>query len=227
MSVGMGVHGGASSFCTGDAPRRRSLHPVFPGRERVRGGPWQNAVMTRPDPVVALAEEYPRFLGFLAKRTGDRAAAEEILQEAFARAVTKAHGLRDDSSAVAWFYQVLRNALVDHARRAASEGRALAAYAAEQGGEARDEELEREVCRCVARIAGDLKPEYSDALRGVEVDGLSLKEFAAAAGITPNNAAVRVHRAREALRKRLVATCATCAAKGCSDCTCGPRDEAP
>ncbi len=73
--------------------------------------------MTRPDPVVALAEEYPRFLAFLAKRTGDRAVAEEILQEAFARAVTKAHGLREDSSAVAWFYQVLRNALVDHHRR--------------------------------------------------------------------------------------------------------------
>ena len=176
--------------------------------------------MTRPDPVVALAEEYPRFLAFLAKRTGNRAVAEEILQEAFAKAVTKAHGLREDSSAVAWFYQVLRNALVDHHRRSASEGRAMAAFAAEQEGEARDEELEREVCRCVGRIAGDLKPEYAEALRGVEVEGLSLKDFAEKAGITPNNAAVRVHRAREALRKRLVSTCATCAAKGCTDCTC-------
>ncbi len=183
--------------------------------------------MTRPDPVVALAEEYPRFLAFLARRTGDRAAAEEILQEAFAKAVTKVHGLREDSSAVAWFYQVLRNALVDHRRRTASEGRAMAAYAAEQDGEARDEELEREVCRCVGRIAADLKPEYAEALHGVEVDGLSLKDFAAAAGITPNNAAVRVHRAREALRRRLVATCATCAARGCVDCTCGTRGEAP
>ena len=83
------------------------------------------------------------------------------------------------------------------------------------------EELEREVCRCVGRIAADLKPEYAEALRGVEVEGLSLKEFAGKAGITPNNAAVRVHRAREALRKRLVSTCATCAARGCTDCTCG------
>ena len=74
--------------------------------------------------------------------------------------------------------------------------------------------------RRVGRIAGDLKPEYAEALRGVEVEGLSLKDFAEKAGITPNNAAVRVHRAREALRKRLVSTCATCAAKGCTDCTC-------
>lgn len=179
--------------------------------------------VTRPDPVVALAEEYPRFLSFLAKRTGDRAVAEEILQDAFARAVTRVHGLREDSSAVAWFYQVLRNALVDHHRRSASEGRAMAAFAAEQEGEARDEELEREVCRCVGRIASDLKPEYAEALRGVEVEGLSLKDFAGKAGITPNNAAVRVHRAREALRRRLVSTCATCAERGCTDCTCDPH----
>lgn len=180
--------------------------------------------MTRPDPVVALAEEYPRFLAFLSKRTGNRAVAEEILQEAFAKAVTKAHGLREDTSAVPWFYQVLRNALVDHHRRNAYEGRAMAAFAAEQEGEARDEELELEVCRCVGRIAEDLKPEYAEVLRGIDVEGRSLKEFAEKAGITPNNAAVRVHRAREALRKRLVSTCSTCAAKGCTDCTC-QRDE--
>ena len=96
----------------------------------------------------------------------------------------------------------------------------MAAFAAEQGPEAKDEELEREICRCVGRIAGDLKPEYAEALRGVEVDGLSLRDFADKAGITPNNAAVRVHRAREALRKRLVSTCASCAARGCTDCTC-------
>lgn len=182
--------------------------------------------MSRPDPVVALAEEYPRFLAFLARRTGERAVAEEILQEAFARAAAKSGGLREDASAVAWFNQVLRNALVDHHRRRAAEGRALVAYAAEQEGEARDEELEREVCRCVGRIAADLKPEYAEALREVEVGGLSLAEFAGKAGITPNNAAVRVHRAREALRRRIVATCSSCAARGCTDCTCDSHDPA-
>ncbi len=87
---------------------------------------------------------------------------------------TKAHGLREDASAVAWFYQVLRNALVDNHRRNASEGRAMAAFAAQQKGEARDEELEREVCRCIGRIAGDLKPEYAKALRGEGLHRLHL-----------------------------------------------------
>ena len=39
-------------------------------------------------------------------------------------------------------------------------------------------------------------------------------------GIEPNNAAVRVHRAREALRKRVTASCGPCAEHGYVDCTC-------
>jgi RNA polymerase sigma-70 factor (ECF subfamily) len=77
------------------------------------------------------------------------------------------------------------------------------------------------VCRCVARLADTLKPEYAEALRRIEVDGLSVQQFAAEAKITANNAGVRVFRAREALRKRVVSSCGTCAEHGCLDCTCG------
>ncbi|MBK6406096.1 MAG: hypothetical protein IPF66_14245 [Holophagales bacterium] len=107
---------------------------------------------------------------------------------------------------------------------AASRGAGRWRRSRRTGGGGEDGELAREVCRSVGRIAtGDLNQKYAEALRGVEVEGLSLKDFAEKAGITPNNAAVRVHRAREALRKRLVSTCSSCAAKGCTDCTCGPH----
>ncbi|MBI1733985.1 MAG: sigma-70 family RNA polymerase sigma factor [Candidatus Rokubacteria bacterium] len=42
--------------------------------------------------------------------------------------------------------------------------------------------------------------------------------------ITPGNAAVRLHRARQALKKRLEAACGTRTAHGCLAGTC---DEAP
>jgi DNA-directed RNA polymerase specialized sigma24 family protein len=58
------------------------------------------------------------------------------------------------------------------------------------------------VCRCVTLLAGTLKPEYAAALRRVEVDGLTVQQFAVQAGVTANNAGVRLFRAREALRKR-------------------------
>jgi len=43
---------------------------------------------------------------------------------------------------------------------------------------------------------------------------------AAASGISENNAAVRVHRARQALRKQVQLTCGACATHGCVDCRC-------
>jgi RNA polymerase sigma-70 factor (ECF subfamily) len=53
------------------------------------------------------------------------------------------------------------------------------------------------------------------------VDGLAVKDYAEEAGISPSNAAVRVFRAREALRGQVSRSCGTCADHGCLDCTCG------
>lgn len=83
------------------------------------------------------------------------------------------------------------------------------------------EETVEAVCRCVAEVADGLKPEYVQALRRVEVDEVSVKDFAVEAGITANNAAVRAFRARAALREGVKTTCGACAARGCTECTCG------
>ena len=56
------------------------------------------------------------------------------------------------------------------------------------------ETIRDEVCRCVARLAGTLESEYADALRRIEVDGLSVVAFAEEQGISKSNAAVRVFR---------------------------------
>jgi hypothetical protein len=50
---------------------------------------------------------------------------------------------------------------------------------------------------------------------------MSVKAFAEAVAITPNNASVRLFRGREALREQLRSACGTCAEHGCLDCTCG------
>jgi RNA polymerase sigma-70 factor (ECF subfamily) len=73
----------------------------------------------------------------------------------------------------------------------------------------------------VARLSETLKPEYAQALRRIDVDGMSVQAYAAEAGITANNAGVRVFRARQTLRKRVVRWCGSCAARGCIDCSCG------
>jgi DNA-directed RNA polymerase specialized sigma24 family protein len=86
-------------------------------------------------------------------------------------------------------------------------------------------EVHDQVCACIGRLAATLKPEYAEVLREVEVGGRPLKEYAEGHGITPNNATVRVHRARQALRKQVAAACGVCAEHGCVDCRC--RHEKP
>jgi RNA polymerase sigma-70 factor (ECF subfamily) len=200
--------------------RRLSTRPARPARGLSRRP-------APPETLDVLVANHRRFLAFLERRLGSRADAEDLLQEAFVKGLSRGHQLNDSESAVPWFYRVLRNGLTDWYRRRGAEDRA----AAEWGGREdvaegpRADELFGEVCGCVARLARTLRPEYADALRRVDVDGLAVKEFAAEAGITPGNAGVRLHRAREALRARLIQSCGTCAEHGCPDCRC--KAEAP
>lgn len=184
-----------------------------------------------PEVVQALVDNHRQFLAFLERRVGSRADAEDILQDAFVRGLEKGGQLRDGESAVAWFYRLLRNAVVDHWRRRGAAGRAedlLAAEWADAATPPPDEELFDAVCRCIDDLVDTLKPEFAQAVRRIEVDGVAVKDYAAEAGITANAAGVRVHRARQALRDRVAESCGTCATHGCLDCTCGgPKGVSP
>jgi RNA polymerase sigma-70 factor (ECF subfamily) len=52
------------------------------------------------------------------------------------------------------------------------------------------------------------------------MDEISVRDYAAEEQMTANAAAVRLFRAREALRRRVVQSCGTCANHGCLDCRC-------
>src|ERR1700690_1110956 len=76
-----------------------------------------------------LIANHDRFLAFLARRVSRRDVAEEILQDAFVRGIARGGALREDESAIAWFYRLLRNAIVDHMRCESVEQRGRAALA--------------------------------------------------------------------------------------------------
>ena len=175
------------------------------------------------DVVRSLVDNHREFLRFVQSRVGNRDLAKEIVQEAFARGIDKIEALRSAESATAWFYRALRNAVIDHHRRQQVSQRALAAFAAELEDHVDPpEEVRSVVCQCVSRLAETLKPEYADALAKIEVEGVSVSAFANERGISANNAAVRVFRARDALRRRVSESCGSCADHGCLNCTCAP-----
>jgi RNA polymerase sigma-70 factor (ECF subfamily) len=180
---------------------------------------WGQA--TEPALTRILLENHSRFLAFLERRVGSRDEAEDILQDALVRSLERAPPMEDTTSAITWFYRVLRNALTDHYRRQDTRGRAVDRMAAEtESSTQADTELEAVVCACVMGLLETLKPEYGTALRRVELEGASVRSYAEEAGITPGNAGVRLHRAREALRKQLVRCCGVCLEHGCFDCAC-------
>jgi RNA polymerase sigma-70 factor (ECF subfamily) len=174
-----------------------------------------------PEAVTKLLEARRQFLSFLEKRVRSRADAEDLLQSAFVRGIEKGGSVRDGENIVAWFYRVLRNAIVDyHRQRGAAERASTSLIAQMEDHQEPDEFFRAEVCRCVMTLLDNVKSEYREALLTVDLNDGSLAELASKAGITSNNAAVRVHRAREALRSQVTKACGICAEHGCIDCDC-------
>ena len=186
--------------------------------------PSESSGSLSPAVIQRLVDSHRQFLAFLERRVESRAVAEDILQSAFVRGLERGADVRDEESAVAWFYRVLRNAVIDHYRHRASTERALEGWGKEFiAHEAPRAELQQAICACISDLVGTLKPEYQQAIRIMDLDEGSLKDLAEQSGITAGNAAVRVHRAREALRKQVRTVCGSCAEHGCLDCHCNSK----
>lgn len=172
--------------------------------------------------VTNLMEQRSRFLAFVQRRVRDRQTAEDILQMAYLRAISSADSLKADPSADAWFFRILRNAVVDHYRHQAVETRTFAPW--QPGLEhpsVTPEAAPANLCPCVSDAIAEAPASYRQIVREVDLNEVPLDTFAEQAGITRGNAAVRAHRAHRSLRKKLMKHCGSCAEAGCLDCTCG------
>jgi RNA polymerase sigma factor (sigma-70 family) len=171
-----------------------------------------------PPLTTQLLEQRSAFLRFLSAKVGP-AAAEDILQSCYLKLIEKGPQLQKQESIVSWFYTVLRHATVDYYRRNATRNRAHEQFAAESPV-SYEMEMKANICQCLSGVLETLKTEYREALQAVDLDGRSVAEYANAEGTTPNNAGVRLHRARKAAAKRLIQVCGACAEHQCLDCTC-------
>ena len=174
------------------------------------------------DPTRLLAEltaERGEYLGFVSGRVASAADAEDLLQQSLLRAGDRLDTLRDPSRLRAWFYRLLRRAVADyHARRARDQQR-LGELAQELDTQTPEESAS---CACSLGLMAGLKPEYQSMLEQVDLADRSLDDVARELGITANNATVRLHRARRALREALSEHCHTTSVRECLDCGCEP-----
>ena len=156
---------------------------------------------------------------FARRRTGGRVSADEVLQQVAARALDHAGQLRQPERGRAWLFRIARNVLADELRARKRAALPLREDRLADEADARDGES----CRCVLTQVEMLKPTYATLLARTVLEGVPLTRVAAELGITPNNATVRLHRARAALRERMRAHCGTESAAACHDCICDER----
>lgn len=175
--------------------------------------------MTAHETAAGLSQMHTRFLGFLRGRVSDPAAAEDILQAAYLKAIEHGAELREKESSVAWFYRILRNAITDYFRQDSARNRAMEQFTA-GWSDGYEPELKEQTCDCIREVIRDLKPEYRAAIEQIDLAEQSVESFAAAQKTTANNAYVRLHRARKAVARKLTEVCGTCSAHHCIDCTC-------
>lgn len=191
-------------------------------RERMLSGRQDAGV---PDVLQELLTRQSDFRAFIRRRVADDAVTEDLLQHSFMRAVAQHHGLKQRDTVVGWFYRILRHAVVDYYRASAADGRKTDAFmqalatAGEDHTPALDE-MRPTVCACLQRLLPTVRPAYADLLRRIDLQGEAPDAVARDLGVTLNNLTVRLHRARQALRAGLEASCGICTKHGCLNCTC-------
>lgn len=166
-----------------------------------------------------LSQNHAPFLAYLKRRLPTAQDAEDILHSALTKVMEQDPDV-EVRQLSAWFYEVLRNAVADFHRRRTAETCAVTHWEEFHRHRRAEAGQVGVVCGCMGDLIPLLKPEYSQLLQRVELADEALASVAESLEITPNNASVRLYRARSALRKRLEATCGDCAKNGCFDCTC-------
>lgn len=161
----------------------------------------------------------------LKARIRDKDEAEEVLQEFVLRALERAGDIRDLRAVRGWLSRVLASAIVDHFRRKKVRTRREVRCSADQLENVAQDELAvaHAICECAIEVLPSLKPDYAEAIRRLDLLAEPRDVVAARLGISVNTLTVRLHRARNALKTILEATCAEdCCRDSDFACTCPP-----
>lgn len=171
----------------------------------------------------ALLRERPRWVAFVTRRVPSDVDADDVVQRALARALRHGARLREPARATAWFFRILRRSIGDALeQRGRTLDRVADAPLDEQDlvDEVASQAESDGACRCAPALLETLKPEYAALLRTVVLDETTLRDAAGVLSISENNAAVRLHRARGALREKLERCCGVRSLRACLACTC-------
>jgi len=169
--------------------------------------PGETASATRSTIERTYRERGRGFLAWAKRHAPDPATAEDILQDAFLRALANADALSPLADLAGWIFSTMRNRLIDLWRGESARRRAgatelpekfLEEVAAEAGLDPEDQ-LQRSEMLAALEVAIDALPEpQCDVIRAQAIEGIGFKELAAAKGVSIDTLMARK---RYAIRK--------------------------
>lgn len=136
--------------------------------------------------------------GFVLKRVQDTTATDDIMQQLYLKLYHACEQLQGVQNLKAWLYQITRNAVNDYFRE---HSRRQTLLSHEEPETTNSEQGLQEVEALVEPLINLLPPEYAEALRMSELEGISQKEIAQRLGISYSGAKSRVQRGREKLKE--------------------------
>ena len=147
--------------------------------------------------VRAYSAELYRFAAWL---TRDRHRAEDVLQDAFARAWRNWDQVREESARRSWLYAIVRNEFLRSAGRSQGREEFMDDEALAQVADERDFTRGVEVRDLLARLPAS----FVEPLVLQSAAGFSCEEVAQVLGVSVGAATTRISRARSALRKLMI-----------------------
>lgn len=171
----------------------------------------------------ALSDSHRQLQSYLQRRVGSAEEAVDVMQSFMLRALDRAYELRDVAAVRGWLSRILATSIADHQRGAARRRQRETVMSPEffdTVSGAPDSDLNAAVCACLHPLIATLKPEYAEVIDRIDLREETREQVAASLGISLANLGVRLHRARQALKQRLVEMCLTCPEHGFLDCGC-------
>jgi RNA polymerase sigma-70 factor (ECF subfamily) len=147
-----------------------------------------------------LVEHYwDRLYRWLCHLTHDQHAAEDLVQEAFLKALTGLAGFRTGTNFQAWLFRIAHNAFLNQVRANRRARQPFPEEAASTAEGPLEQAMSREMMQLLARSVGRLPNEYRAAFLLRAQENMSFQTIAEVLEITEETARWRVFKARQKL----------------------------
>ncbi len=167
-------------------------------------------------------EYHTKILHYLLRVTGNREDAEDLTQEAFIKILNGLYSFKGKSSLSTWIYRIATNTAIDRMRGSAykrlqkktvsediepdhEENKKV--WSGKKMPLAENQIVRKEMNTCIRNFIDTLSSNYKTVLVLSEIEDFTNREIAEILGISLNTVKIRLHRAREKLRKILETRC--------------------